>query len=119
MDFFLDLVAQHLTDWLHSWLIIQFLFQEASTHSGMSVSACSLSHAVWPIGFKCISGCHGISIGEGTVFLYCNQVSRALCQLKSWFLGWPDPACKEVISTVIEQAAGFHKCLGSGDGCLI
>jgi len=60
-----------------------------------------------------------LSIGEGTVFLYCNQVSRALCQLKSWFLGWPDPACKEVISTVIEQAAGFHKCLGSGDGCLI
>ena len=60
-----------------------------------------------------------LSIGEGTVFLYCKWVSCALCQLKSQFLGWLDPACKEVISKAIEQAAGFQKCLGSGDGCLI
>ena len=45
-----------------------------------------------------------LSIGEGTVFLYCKRVSRALRQLKSQFLGWPDPARKEVISTAIEQA---------------
>ena len=50
-----------------------------------------------------------LSIGEGTVFLYCKQVSRALRQLKSQFLGWPDPACKGIISTAIEQAAvRFH-----------
>ena len=60
-----------------------------------------------------------LSIGEGTVFLYCNRVSRALHQLKSQFLGWPNPAHKEVISKAIKQAAGFQKCLGSGDGCLI
>src|SRR6266404_5498113 len=60
-----------------------------------------------------------LSIGEGIVYLYCKRVSHALRQLKSQFLGWPDPARKEVISKAIEQAAGFQKCLGSGDGCLI
>jgi len=71
------------------------------------------------LGSSALAVAMELSIGEGTVFLYCNRVSRALRQLKSRFLGWPDPARKEVISTVIEQAAGFQKCLGSGDGCLI
>jgi hypothetical protein len=60
-----------------------------------------------------------LSIGEGTVHLYCTRVSRAIHQLKSRFLGWPDPPRKQAISDSIEQQAGFQKCLGSGDGSLI
>lgn len=71
------------------------------------------------LGSSALAVAMELSIGEGTVFLYCKRVSRALRQLKSQFLGWPDPACKEVISKAIEQAAGFQKCFGSGDGCLI
>lgn len=71
------------------------------------------------LGSSALSVAMELSIGEGTVFLYCKRVSRALRQLKSRFLGWPDSARKQVISEAIEHAAGFPKCLGSGDGCLI
>lgn len=60
-----------------------------------------------------------LGIGAGTVFLYCQRVSRALRQLQPQFLGWPDEDRKTVISTAISEQSGFDYCLGSGDGSLI
>ena len=60
-----------------------------------------------------------LSIGHGTVFLYCHRIIKALRQLKSRYVTWPSDLRKVVISNAIEEKSGFRMCLGSGDGCLI
>jgi hypothetical protein len=60
-----------------------------------------------------------LSIGHGTVFLYCRRVMKALRQLRPKFVSWPNDSRKEEIKVAIEEKNGFRMCLGSGDGCLI
>jgi hypothetical protein len=60
-----------------------------------------------------------LSIGFGTVFLYCNRGRRALRELRSSFIGWPSPERKLAIKTHIKDVSGFSRCLGAGDGSLI
>ena|SRR5882762_137516 len=59
-----------------------------------------------------------LGIGEGTVYTYCQRVSKAVCKLHNQFLGWPDEARKTEISQFLENQSGFCLCLGSGDGSL-
>ncbi|KAJ6491204.1 hypothetical protein C8R45DRAFT_1138284, partial [Mycena sanguinolenta] len=60
-----------------------------------------------------------LSIGFGTVFLYCKRVRHAIRKLRDQFLGWPTPQRKLEIKTYIEDHSGFPRCLGAGDGSLI
>jgi hypothetical protein len=60
-----------------------------------------------------------LSLGFGTVFLYCRRVTRALRELRPHFVGWPTPQRKDVIQKHIVDQSGFSKCLGSGDGSLV
>jgi hypothetical protein len=70
-------------------------------------------------GSNAFKVCRNLNIGEGTVFLYCRRVTRAIRQLRSKYLGWPDDPRKIEISNAIENRSGFYLCLGSGDGSLI
>ena len=60
-----------------------------------------------------------LSIGHGTVFLYCKQVSRALQKLGVRYIKFPNEGHQEVISNSIEEKSGFPRCIGSADGSLI
>ncbi|KAJ6528964.1 hypothetical protein B0H19DRAFT_1274585 [Mycena capillaripes] len=60
-----------------------------------------------------------LSIGLGTVFLYCRRVTHAIRELRHRYLGWPTPERKAVIKQYIKDTSGFEKCLGAGDGSLI
>lgn len=60
-----------------------------------------------------------LSIGHGTVFLYCKRISKAIRRVQNRFAGWPTVERKEAISSKIEEASGFPKCPGSADGGLI
>lgn len=71
------------------------------------------------IGSDTLGTSQKLSIGFGTVFLYCRRVTRALRELRPKFLGWPTPHRKLVIQQDIEDRAGFYKCLGCADGSLI
>jgi hypothetical protein len=60
-----------------------------------------------------------LDIGDGTIYDYCQRVTKALCKLRHDFLGWPNETRKDEISNFIEEKSGFHLCIGSGDGSLI
>jgi hypothetical protein len=70
------------------------------------------------IGSDAISTAQKLSIGFGTVFLYCRRVTRAIRQLRPRFVGWPTSDRKEVIKQEIKDISGFSRCLGAGDGSL-
>ena len=57
----------------------------------------------------------GMSIAEGTVWLYITRVSHALRQLRDTFIRWPDYQQRDVISDIYELH-GFPGCLGACDG---
>lgn len=71
------------------------------------------------IGSDTLGTAQKLSIGFGTVFLYCRRVTRAIRELRSRFVGWMDDARKSVVSDHIENFSGFPNCIGSGDGSLI
>lgn len=58
-------------------------------------------------------------IGEGTVFLYCNRVTRALRELGLTCVGWPDEERKRVIKQAFEDRLGLYGVIGVVDGSLI
>jgi len=60
-----------------------------------------------------------LSLGHGTVFLYCRWVARAFRKWGLKQIVWPDIARKAVISDCFEAHSGFPKCLGACDGSLI
>ena len=60
-----------------------------------------------------------MSIGYGTVILYCHRVTRAIQQLQAKYIGWPTAERQECIEQRIEARSGFPRCLGSGDGSLL
>jgi hypothetical protein len=71
------------------------------------------------IGSDTIGTAQKLSIGFGTVFLYCRRVTRAIRQLRPRFVGWPTSDRKEVIKQDIQDISGFSRCLGAGDASLI
>ncbi|KAJ7154412.1 hypothetical protein C8R43DRAFT_1126492 [Mycena crocata] len=71
------------------------------------------------IGSDTLGTAQKLSVGFGTVFLYCRRVTRAIRELRPRFLGWPPPERKAVIRKHIKDASGFPKCLGAEDGSLI
>ncbi|KAF7362660.1 DDE Tnp4 domain-containing protein [Mycena venus] len=71
------------------------------------------------IGSDTIGTAQKLSIGFGTVFLYCRRVTRAIRELRTQFVGWPTAERKTVIRRDIKDRSGFAKCLGAGDGSLI
>lgn len=71
------------------------------------------------IGSDTLGTAQKLSIGFGTVFLYCKRVCRALRELRRQYIGWPSPERKLVIKTHIKNVSGFSRCLGAGDGSLI
>ncbi|KIY61076.1 hypothetical protein CYLTODRAFT_363350, partial [Cylindrobasidium torrendii FP15055 ss-10] len=60
-----------------------------------------------------------VSIGIGTVLLYCCRVSRALRELKHQFCTWPADEEQAIIMQDIFQRSGFQNCVGSINGSLI
>ena len=60
-----------------------------------------------------------MSIGYGTVILYCRRVTRAIRQLRAKYIGWPTAEQQECVEQRIEARSGFPRCLGSGDGSLL
>ncbi|KAI0643112.1 hypothetical protein C8Q79DRAFT_928866 [Trametes meyenii] len=60
-----------------------------------------------------------LSIGFGTVFIYCRRVTRAIRQLRGRFLAWMTPQRKVVVSEHIQTQSGLKKCVGCGDGSLV
>jgi len=60
-----------------------------------------------------------LNISESVVFDYCRRVSKAVRELRSEFLVWPNKPCKAEISQFIENQSGFCLCIGSDDGSLL
>jgi hypothetical protein len=71
------------------------------------------------LGSDVIGTAQKLSIGYGTVFLYCHRVTRAIRELRPRFVGWLSPERKVVVQQHIKDFYGFAKCLGSGDGSLV
>ncbi|KAJ6517633.1 hypothetical protein DFH09DRAFT_1332237 [Mycena vulgaris] len=60
-----------------------------------------------------------LSIGFGTVILYCRRVIRAIRELKKQYAPWFSEEHQLQTSAQIEAKIGFPDCVGSGDGSLI
>lgn len=60
-----------------------------------------------------------MSIGDGTVILYCRRVVRALRMLRGRFVGFPTEEEQQISMLRIYKAIGFIGCIGSLDGSLI
>ncbi|THV00063.1 hypothetical protein K435DRAFT_818410 [Dendrothele bispora CBS 962.96] len=60
-----------------------------------------------------------LSIGHGTVFLYCRRVTRAIRELRDQYIGFPSEQDQQHTIDTIHNAIGFPRCVGSGDGSLI
>jgi hypothetical protein len=71
------------------------------------------------IGSDTLGTAQKLSIGFGTVFIYCSRVRRALRELRPQYVGWPVPDRKLTIKEHIKNVSGFTRCLGAGDGSLI
>jgi hypothetical protein len=71
------------------------------------------------IGSDTLGTAQKLSIGFGTVFLYCRRARRALRELRSTRVGWPTPGRKLPIKTHIKDVFGFSRCLGAGNGSLV
>lgn len=67
-------------------------------------------------GSDTLSAAIRLSIGHGTVHLYCKRVCRAIRELRPKYLKWPNPERREVIAQEIEAQSGLPKCVGIGDG---
>ncbi|THU87950.1 hypothetical protein K435DRAFT_866748 [Dendrothele bispora CBS 962.96] len=62
---------------------------------------------------------HKLGIGYGSVINYCRQVTRAIREMKSKFVGFTSETEQQTTMFHIEEATGFPGCIGSGDGSLI
>ncbi|EPQ55387.1 hypothetical protein GLOTRDRAFT_93845 [Gloeophyllum trabeum ATCC 11539] len=55
------------------------------------------------------------AIAEGTTYLYCERVCRALRTLKAQHLAWPGPERRQFLKECMAEY-GFPGCIGIGDG---
>ncbi|KAJ3968953.1 hypothetical protein EV361DRAFT_870433 [Lentinula raphanica] len=60
-----------------------------------------------------------LSIGYGSVVLYCRRTVRALRELKDKYVGFQSEPDQLFSMSEIEAKTGFKNCIGSGDGSLI
>jgi hypothetical protein len=67
-------------------------------------------------GSNVIDVAQKLSLGEGTVHLYCKRVVRAICQLRPKHLAWQSEEARQATLARIEMFSGFPKCVGMGDG---
>ncbi|KAF8579607.1 hypothetical protein K439DRAFT_1359267 [Ramaria rubella] len=86
----------------------------------------------WPVQFQltCFLTCYAqqgsdslrvaqqLSLGHGTVFLYCHRVTHAFHELGLNHSIWPDKERKHKIADVFEAHSGLG-CIGVCDGSLI
>ncbi|KAJ7140541.1 hypothetical protein C8R43DRAFT_892708, partial [Mycena crocata] len=61
------------------------------------------------IGSDTLGTAQKLSIGFGTVFLYCRRVTRSIRELRLKFVGWPAPERKLVIKQNIKDRSGFYR----------
>jgi hypothetical protein len=59
-----------------------------------------------------------IAIAEGTVYLYCDRVTRAFRHIRDHFLAWPGEERRVFLSEAMSEW-GFPGCIGIGDGSYI
>lgn len=59
------------------------------------------------------------SIGEGTVFLYCDRVIRVIREFGLKCIGWPDAERKRAVRAGFEERCGLDGIIGALDGSLI
>ncbi|KAB5591404.1 hypothetical protein CTheo_5158 [Ceratobasidium theobromae] len=59
------------------------------------------------------------SVGEGTVFLYCNRVIRAIREFGLKCVGWPDAGRREQVKAGFQRLCGLDGIIGVLDGSLI
>jgi hypothetical protein len=71
------------------------------------------------LGCDTLDTARKLSIGRGTVLLYCSRVCKAIRCLKPKYLSWFTEDQKENTISAIEKMSGFEMCLGCGDGTLI
>ena len=65
-----------------------------------------------------IKSATSIGIAEGTVFLYCKRVTRAIRNICDHHLAWPGPARRQFLSSEM-GVHGFPGCISIGDGTYI
>jgi hypothetical protein len=58
------------------------------------------------------------AVAEGTLYTYCDRVSKALQRLKRGYLAWPGHQRRRIIKLAF-GAKGFPGCIGVLDGSLI
>jgi hypothetical protein len=108
-------------DWVVGILAHNPIFQPYRGHPQHHIKyqlGCFLIH-YGAIGSDTLSTAQKLSIGFGTVFLYCKRVRCALWELRPHFIGWPSSERKVAIKTHIKNVSGFSRCLGAGDGSLV
>ncbi|QRV77942.1 DDE superfamily endonuclease [Ceratobasidium sp. AG-Ba] len=59
-----------------------------------------------------------LSLGVGTVFIYCERVTRALRMVGLECVAWPDEERKSEMKAVIKDLSGIPGVIGIGDGSL-
>ena len=70
-------------------------------------------------GSDAIGVSNKLGIGEGTVFKYCQRVTRALRKIGLTALSWGDSDRHHQTANFVEQHYGFKGCIGIVDGSLI
>lgn len=71
------------------------------------------------LGSDAIGTAIRLSLGLGTVMLYCRRVTRALRELREQYAGYSNEDDQQASIAAIKQKSGFPRCVGSGDGSLI
>ena len=70
-------------------------------------------------GSDAIAVANKLGIGEGTVFLYCKRVTRALRKIGLTVLTWGNNGRHQETADFIKDNFGFEGCIGIVDGSLI
>jgi hypothetical protein len=70
-------------------------------------------------GSDAIGVSNKLGIGEGTVFKYCQRVTRALRKIGLTTLSWGDSNRHRETASFVEKNYGFKGCIGIVDGSLI
>lgn len=70
-------------------------------------------------GSDAIGVANKLGIGEGTVFIYCQRVTRALRKIGLTVISWGNLDHRHETAEFIENHSGFRNCIGIVDGSLI
>lgn len=70
-------------------------------------------------GSDALSAAKRMGIGEGTVWLYCRRVIRALREIGLTVITWGDEERRAETAEFIKAKTGLENCIGIVDGSLI